>query len=1076
MTATPASTPPAPATPTTTLPARPRRWLRRLLWTAGGLLGLLALLVGLLHWWLPEWIRPRVEAAATEALGTPVQLQRIEFTPWRLDLRLHGLRVGPAEAPLAELEGAELQLSAETFWRRAPVVQRLHLIRPSLWLHRMTAEQSNFSALLEHLRARQARQPASPPDAEPARFALHNIELSDGRIHLQDDVLQQHHEIEALQIGLPFISNLASDVQVLVQPKLQARVDGSPLQLSAETRPFLPGRPARLQLSLRELALQPWVGLLKPVLPPSLAPRLASGTLDLALTVDFEAPHPPPANAAAAASASAAAPASASASAVPAAASATPRLLITGALALHRLDVALPGLGAELRWKALHLRELALAPLQQDFHVGAVDIDALDARYSHPASPPAKQTTPATSPSTPPSTPPPAGAASAPATRGEPATPAAAAPHWMVDLLRCRDCRVTLLDHAVQPTARFDLQPIELELRGLASDAAQPIDASLKARITSTLGATPQTAAGQSAVATAGAGSIELQGRLRRVPLALQAEVQVGAIDLAVLQPYIAPQVNLVLLGGKLGSRGQLTVTQEPAPAAAAAGTRAPDGTAPISLRYRGQLALDALRTQDRVTSEEFVRWQRLGFDALDLTLQGPALTLDLGRIHLDGLDARVILHPDGHLNLADVMRRGTQPAQTSLTTPQAAGSAKAVQPAEPASAALPSAAATAGAASAAGATELPQLGWQAIRISNSELRFSDFFIRPNYSARLSRLQGSVSALNTRATEPAQLDVTGALDDGAPLRIAGRLHPLGPRLYTDIEANARGIALPRLSTYAERYTGYGIEKGSLSATLRYRIDQGKLEADHQLTLDQLTFGDRVESPSATQLPVLLAVALLKDRHGVIDLHLPVAGTLDDPQFSVGAIVWKMVVNLVSKAITAPFALLFGDDREDAGQIDFAPGSAELSAPARDRLDALAARLADRPGIRLEATGSADALRDADALQRARQAAAAAAAAAAGAASAPQTARSAGAAAALPARPASVPAAASAPASVAAVTTAELQGLADERSARVMAYLADRLPAERILLNRSQVQESAASAAAPSAARVRLSLH
>ncbi|MEX8519234.1 MAG: DUF748 domain-containing protein [Leptothrix sp. (in: b-proteobacteria)] len=1033
MTDSLASAPPTPEAPTApNQPATPRRWLRRLLWSLGGLLALLALLVGLLTWWLPEWSRPRIEAAATEALGAPVSLARIEFTPWQLDLRLHGLRVGPKDAPLAELDSATLQLSAESLWRRAPVVQRLQLNKPSLWLHRETAERHNFSALLEHLRQRQAQQPASPPDAAPARFALHNIELIDGRIHLQDDVLAQHHEIEALQIGLPFISNLPSDVAIVVQPRLDAHLDGSALQLKAQAKPFAPGQPAQLQLDWHDLALQPWLGLLKPVLPPELAPQLSSGTLDLALSVDFEAAK-------------------------------TPRLLIKGELALRQLDLALPGLGAQARWNALHLRGLTLAPLAQDYRIAEVELDQLDASYTRRAAgnqAPGKTTEPKPAPAhakAPASAPAASSAASITTSSSDSKTAAAPALQWLIETVRCRNCRVRVHDASVQPATHLELQDTQLELHNIASDAAQPI--------TWTLGAKLASAVGEQAASAPG--TLQLQGQVRRTPLALQAAVQLGAIDLAVLQPYIAPQLNLVLVAGRLGTQGELTLEQ-------------PAATAPLALHYRGKLTLDQLRTRDGLTSDEFVRWQQLGFEGLEIGWRGGVLDANLGRVSLDGLDARVILHPDGHLNLADVSKHGAEQPPTSLTTPQtaASGAARAPQP--------PAATTTAAAASAPGAAaSAPNVRWQSIGIRRSEVRFSDFFIRPNYSARLTQLQGTVSALNAASPAPARITLAGTLDDSAPLRINGRVHPLGPKIDTDIEVSARGIALTRLSAYAERYAGYGIETGSLSATLHYKIEQGRLEADHQLFIDQLTFGEAVQNSTATQLPVRLAVSLLKNRRGEIELHLPVSGTLDDPSFSVGGIVWQMLVNLVSKAVTAPFALLFGDGREDAGQIDFAAGSAELSPAGRARLDELATKLADRPGVKLEVTGQADPDQDADALQRARAAAAQAAAQTAASAAAkqrpptPGASKLAGAAA-----PATSNSAASAPAAAASavaaaasapvVSLADLQTLADDRATHVMAHLASQLPAERILLNRATVKRADADASA--ATRVQLSLH
>lgn len=963
---------PTPAAQPQAAPGRTRRWL---LWGAAILIGLPALLTALLTWWLPDWARPRIEAAATEALGTPVQLGRIELTPWQLDLRLHDLQVGPAGAPLARLASAHVQFAAESLWRGAPVLRRIELVGPGLWLHREAPERYNFSAVLAHLQARQAQAPKTA-DTAPARFALHNITLQGGHIHLQDDVLGQRHDIEALQIGLPFLSNLPSDVTTEVQPQLQAQVDGSALQLKAQARPFAPGQPAQLQLDWRALALQPWLGLVKPLLPAELTPQLAAGTLDAALSVDFEGT----------AGTSATTPA--------------PRLLVRGNVTLNGLDLALPGLGAQARWNKLQLRELTLAPLTQDYRIAAIELDGLDARYTRQAASAARPAPPsATSAAT--AATPPASAASGP-------TAAATPPplHWQIGALQCRACRVQLHDTLVQPATRITLQDIQLNLHELDSDPARPILFTLAAGLASAVGdqtATPP-------------GTLQLKGQLQRSPLAAQADVQLGAIDLQVLQPYLAPHVNLVLVAGRLGTRGQLQLSQ-------------PAHAAQPDVQYAGQLDLAQLRSRDRLTGDEFVRWQQLGFDGLKLGWQTGALHADLGQVRLRGLDARVILHPDGHVNLADVVRRTEQP-QTSLTTPQT-GAAQAPQAAASARTTVPKA-------------ELPDLRWQAIRIDSSELRFSDHFIQPNYSARLTRLQGSVSALSAQSPAPARVELAGALDDGAPLHIAGQLHPLGPQLYTDIEAGARGIALPRLSTYAERYAGYGIEKGSLSVTLHYRIEQGKLQAEHQLVLDQLTFGAPVERPGITQLPVRLAAALLQDRHGVIDLQLPVAGTLDDPQFSVGAILWKVLVNLVSKAVTAPFALLMGNDGEAAGQIDFAPGSAELDAAARTRLDSLAERLADRPGVRVEATGQADLRSDAEALQHQQAALIAAQATTPAKASATTGTR----------QPASAAAAAPAASGAAPITEDALRALADERATQVMAYLTRRLPAERILLNRS----------------------
>ena len=262
------------------------------------------------------------------------------------------------------------------------------------------------------------------------------------------------------------------------------------------------------------------------------------------------------------------------------------------------------------------------------------------------------------------------------------------------------------------------------------------------------------------------------------------------------------------------------------------------------------------------------------------------------------------------------------------------------------------------------------KLRWQGITLSKGRVDFTDNFIKPNYSADLTRIEGAISAVASDKPEPATVSVAGAVDDGAPLQITGQLHPLGPRLYTDIQGSAKGIELTRLTPYAARYAGYNIEKGSLSVNVHYKVDGGKLEADNKIFLDQLTFGDKTDSPDATKLPVLFAVSLLKNTRGEIDINLPISGSLDDPQFSVGGIIWRVFVNLITKAVTAPFSLLSGGGGDELGFVPFEAGSAVLSDAARQRLDALAGKLNDRPALKLEATGRADPAVDVDGLRQA----------------------------------------------------------------------------------------------------------
>jgi hypothetical protein len=247
------------------------------------------------------------------------------------------------------------------------------------------------------------------------------------------------------------------------------------------------------------------------------------------------------------------------------------------------------------------------------------------------------------------------------------------------------------------------------------------------------------------------------------------------------------------------------------------------------------------------------------------------------------------------------------------------------------------------------------------IHWSDSRVQYTDRFIRPNYSAELSDLAGSVGAFSTRTPDLAPLELKGRVEGTGLLDVQGKVNPLARPLALDITARAHDIELAPLSPYAGKYAGYAIERGKLSMNVHYQVQpDGRLQATNQIVLNQLTFGEKVDSPSATKLPVLFAVSLLKDRNGVIDVNLPIGGSINDPQFSVGGIIWKLILNLLEKAITAPFSLLAGGGEHDLSQVLFVPGTPRLEAGADETLDKVAKALQDRPGVQLTITGLADA--------------------------------------------------------------------------------------------------------------------
>ena len=525
-----------------------------------------------------------------------------------------------------------------------------------------------------------------------------------------------------------------------------------------------------------------------------------------------------------------------------------------------------------------------------------------------------------------------------PRTSPGPASPAtsASAPRIQVGELHCKACKVLVDDQTVSPAARLSLHQAELGLKNLSSDSSQVMGFDLSGL-------------GQSN------GRLKLSGEVRVQPLMVRSQLAIANLDLRGVQPYVAPYLNVALVSAKASMSGKLDV-------AAAPGQGAGQDPQALNARYQGRVALSDLRTQDSVNQADFLRWRSLALDGLDVNWKAGAVSADLGRIALDDFYGRLIINPNGKLNLTELVKQDATAGAKSLTTPQAAS-----QPASVVASAAPASAASAVAPSPALAGL--NLRWQAIKLSRGRVDFTDNFIKPNYSARLTQVEGDISAVAASKPEPATVRISGNVDDSAPLLITGQLHPLGPRLYTDIQGSAKGIELTRLTPYAGRYAGYAIEKGTLSVTVHYKVDNGKLEAQNQIFLDQLTFGDKVDSPDATSLPVQFAVSLLKNNRGEIDVSLPVSGSLDDPEFSVGGIVWRVIVNLVTKAVTAPFSLLMGGGQDELGFVPFEPGDDDLSDSARQRLDTLVTKLGDRPEVRLEATGRADPALDDEGLRQ-----------------------------------------------------------------------------------------------------------
>lgn len=421
-------------------------------------------------------------------------------------------------------------------------------------------------------------------------------------------------------------------------------------------------------------------------------------------------------------------------------------------------------------------------------------------------------------------------------------------------------------------------------------------------------------------------GKLRASGQVNLKPVSANLKVATQDIDLRLAQAYISPFVRLELRSGLLDS--DLAVNLK--------------STEPLAFGVTGNAQVNQLHTLDTIKSRDLVRWQKLDVQGLDYQ-QGGGLAI--AQLKVDKPYARFMINEDQSTNIDDLII--AQPHEKN------AAQAKAKAAKEP---------------------PMPiRIG--GITLHDGSANFADFSLTPNFATAIQQLEGQIGALDNTQPKAAKVDIKGRVDRYAPVTIAGSLIPFDPLNSLDIATSFKRVELTTLTPYSGKFAGYRIRKGRLTLDLHYKIRQGQLEAENNVLVEQLQLGDKVDSPDATNLPIKLAVALLKDNQGRISIALPIKGDLNNPQFSVMPIVWQTLRNLVVRAAAAPFKLLgglvHGAGQEDLSNVDFAPGSAELDSTAQAGLLKLADALRQRPELRLEVEGTSAKSSDGSLLARQR---------------------------------------------------------------------------------------------------------
>jgi hypothetical protein len=399
-------------------------------------------------------------------------------------------------------------------------------------------------------------------------------------------------------------------------------------------------------------------------------------------------------------------------------------------------------------------------------------------------------------------------------------------------------------------------------------------------------------------------GRLAAKGTFTLAPMAAKADIDITDLELPPLEPYIVGTRPLQLTGGQLSAKGSLQVTDEPA--------KGQPGT-----MFAGEVTIANLATIDNELKLDFLKWKSLRLAGLRYT-EGPD-RLDIERVEALQPYGRFLISPEHGLNVVRVLSARNSDQSASPKTPM-----------------------------------MPVV-IRTVVVRDGTSDFRDFSVDPNFSAAIYSLNGSVTGLSSDRNSRAEVMLTGSVDRYSPVDISGQVNLLSAALYCNMAIKFRNMELTTFNPYSGKYAGYSIRKGKLTTELQYKVENRKLNAEHHIVLDQLEFGAATDSKEKVPLPIKLAAALLKDRHGVIDVNVPVSGSIDDPTFRLAPLIWKAFKGLLDRIVTAPFKLigaLFGKG-DDLEYVEFRAGSATITPDQEDKIATLAKGMVERPEIRLD---------------------------------------------------------------------------------------------------------------------------
>lgn len=426
---------------------------------------------------------------------------------------------------------------------------------------------------------------------------------------------------------------------------------------------------------------------------------------------------------------------------------------------------------------------------------------------------------------------------------------------------------------------------------------------------------------------TLGGGSISTDGRVVVLPeTRANFAVNVEGLALALMQPYLQSVADISLDSGLLGVTGNVEHAPEQ------------------PVQFTGDVEVADLLVTETDAGARLGSWRRFAVEGIDFDLADRSLSVN--RLSFVEPFVDVLIAEDGSINLGRAGKDETATVIDQDPTPDAQ---------EP------------------GARRFDVV-IGGVEIETASAKFADLALPLPFETEIAELNGSLSTISTSSTEPASVDLEGKVDAYGRVRISGSVTPLDPPRNTDLDVVFENVEMPKMSAYTIPFAGREIAEGRLDLDLGYRIEGGSLEGENSIVLRDFELGERVPHPDAANLPLGLAVALLKDTDGNIDIDLPVRGDINDPEFSYGRVIRQALTNLIIRIAASPFALLgnlLGVEADELEYLSFDYGRSDLAPPERERITKLAEALALRPELALEIPPVADDVPDRAALQAAQ---------------------------------------------------------------------------------------------------------